>query len=164
MDEQLNECDFIGAIGINIANKSENQEEIFSFFLSKAIEQGKKALIIDASAADRILEIMKSQNVKGHIVRTNQWDRIQDYIELDSYLIIIPSIYVYEEDAEIVATIPAENILTALESYNTLAWAGIFEPGDIALDQMLETISEIKGMDKHKLKRQVYENYLALGI
>ncbi|UUX34805.1 TatD family hydrolase [Fundicoccus culcitae] len=161
-------CDFVGCIGIQNYRSSVEllhaQEEVFRYFLKAAQDHHKKAFINAFNSSEQVLKVMVELNARGHILLLDQVDQLEHFLGLDSYFVITPDYLVYDHFQTMIEQIPLSRLLTAIESYKTIAHSDQIEPSDVVIGHILDKIAEIKKLNRQEVQKQIYENYKALNI
>lgn len=162
----LEQADFIGEIGLDntwCRTNPEVQKEIFETQLSYACQMQKSVILHVKGMEWEMLDFLKRYPNRYLVHWYSCSDFLEEYIDLDCYFTLGPSV---DRDASVqnaAKKVPLDRILLESDGIEAMAWAKNSAETEVdyisVLQDSLQEIARIRGMDRIFLEKQMDSNF-----
>lgn len=161
---QFQQCDLIGEIGLDCVWSMIPLEEQIPLFQAQLqlANQLKKAVVLHTKGCEELIATMIQNYPNTYLVHWYSCDKyIEEYIKLDCYFSIGPSVVNDEIVQSCVRTIPLDRLLLESDGMEAVLWARNEQVAYFkAMEDSLEKIAELRNISVKEMDKQLEKNYI----
>ena len=174
MEPFLQMAPVIGEIGMDSVwcdVSLSSQEKVFQSQLELALSLKKPVVLHTKGQEKEIADIIRNYPNRYLVHWYSCMDHLDDFIEQDCYFSIGPDVWWNPATRNVARKVPLNRILTETDGLNAVQWAYDEAPDERkgsllhvpdttkkSLNLVIETVSEIRKIDKDQLKKTAYSN------
>lgn len=169
LNRAIDETPMIGEIGLDFhwvrdASRYPAQKRVFEYFLAAAKEQRKIVNLHTKGAEKEVLDLLEHYGLSRAIVHwySGPMDILRAMIDAGIYFTIGVEVLFSDAIREIAELVPIERILTETDNPGGLKWLNGLPGMPKVIEQIVQVVAEIKGVDSLSFAASVASNWSRL--